>query len=373
MKICFVTDSYPPNIGGAEIVIQNIVEGAAKSGIEVIVITTKAKDNFSFHSKINESRIIRIRVPKYLSRFWFLILSFPRILSNAKDADIIHGTSYGGIIQTYIAARILKKPTVVTVHEFMGSRWKKFAKNLFAGTFYQTAESLFIKLPFSKFAAVSYYTKERLIEAGAPEDKIQVIYNGRSSIEFSDSKSTIEIRKTIGLNADDFVFAAYGRTGLTKGFEFLVEAIPNVLKEIENSKFLLILTKGDKRIWSRVNTAIQKIDKNRVVFFTSLEREKLFEYLSASDVIVIPSLSEGFGYTTIEASMLGKKIIASNVGAIPEVISGYHLLVDPQSPEALIKGCLKAYKQEFQYREPRIFDWDSSINNYIKLYREIIN
>ena len=65
MKICIVTDSYPPNIGGAEIAIQKIAEGIYESGIDVIVITAGVKDNFEFLTKIPSSKIIRIWTPRF--------------------------------------------------------------------------------------------------------------------------------------------------------------------------------------------------------------------------------------------------------------------------------------------------------------------
>ncbi|MCX6170081.1 MAG: glycosyltransferase family 4 protein [Ignavibacteriales bacterium] len=373
MKICFVTDSYPPNIGGAEIVIQNIVEGVAKHGIETIVITTRPNGHLSSGVQSEEKNIIRIKIPKFLSRFWFLIFSISQILRHAKDADLIHGTSYGGIMPTFIAGKLLHKPIVLTIHEFMGNNWFRFGNNYFSALFYFLAEKIFARLSFSKFVAVSNYTENILINAGIKKEKVTLIYNGESFNEIKFSKSASEIRNELGIQPNDLVFAAYGRTGLTKGFEYLVDSIPLVLNEISNAIFLLILTKDDKKIWNRITAKINRIDKKRIIFFTSLHKGKLFDYLNAADVIIIPSLSEGFGYTTLEAVKMNKNIVATKVGAIPEVISGKYIFVEPQSAEAIKSGCIKAFKNEYVYKEPIIFKWENSINSYVKLYKEIIN
>lgn len=373
MKICFVTDSYPPNIGGAEIVIQNIVEGVIKHGIKAIVITTFPQNSFVLLPELNNSNILRIRTPNLLRRFWFLIFSIPQILKHAKDADIIHGTSYGGIMPAFISGKLLRKPIVLTVHEFMGKDWFKYTTNYFSALFYLISEKIFARLSFSKFVAVSNYTKNKLIETGIPEKKVVLIYNGESFNSNKISLSVNEAKTALGIKNDEIVFAAYGRTGLTKGFEFLVDAIPFVISKIKNSKFLLILTKGDKKIWNNIVAKIEKLDKSRILFYNSLERERLFNYLNASDVIIIPSLSEGFGYTTLEASTMKKNIVATNVGAIPEVISGNHILIEAQSAEAIRAACLMARSKEFQYKEPRSFNWENSIKSYVELYKEIIN
>jgi D-inositol-3-phosphate glycosyltransferase len=373
VKICFVSDSYPPNIGGAEIVIKNIVDGVAARGINTTVITTYPNDKLKTDDKLNELNIIRFKVPKYMKRFWFLLFSLPIILRNAKDADIIHGTTYGGALPSFIAAKILKKRVVLTVHEFMGKNWFKLTNNSFNASFYYLAELILARLSFIKFVAVSLYTKERLIEFKIPEEKISLIHNGESFSKLNFTKTSKEVRRELEISESDIVFSAYGRAGISKGFEFLIDAIPSVLEDIPNSKFLLILTRDDKKLWKRITSKIQNYDRKRVIFLETQERDNLFTYLNASDVIIIPSLSEGFGYTTLEASKLNKPVIASNVGAIPEVVSGNYILIEPGSSEAIINGCLKAVKNEFLYKQPIIFNWKNSVKSYVDLYKEIIN
>ncbi|MHB8905133.1 MAG: glycosyltransferase family 4 protein [Melioribacteraceae bacterium] len=373
MKICFITDSYPPNIGGAEIAIQKIAEGIYERGIDVVVVTADIKDNFEFKSKIPHGKIVRIWTPKFLQRFWFLLFSLPVILLNGKDVDILHGTSYGGIIPAYLGSKLLRRPAVVTVHEFMGKNWKRFAGNRINGVFYQLVEKLFARLSFSMFITVSNYTKDCLIKAGINENKVITIYNGESSEELRNTKSKSQSKLQLGFDNNDYVFAAYGRTGLTKGFEYLMTAIPLVFNRIENAKFLLIFTKGSAKVWKRIITDTESLDPNKVKFFNTLERDKLFEFLNAADSIVIPSLSEGFGFTTLEAGMLGKNIIASDAGSIPEVIHGNYILFEPSNSDAIVEACVSAVEGKFIWSEKKIFSWNSSVENYIKVYNSIVD
>lgn len=373
MKICFVTDSYPPNIGGAELAIQKIAEGVYNNGHEVILITTKAKNSINFRSIIPNAQIVRIPIPGFMQRFWFLIFSFPVILVKGKKSDILHGTSYGAVLQTYIAAFLLGKPAVVTIHEFMGSKWKLFSSNIISAYFYHIVEMIFAHLNFDRFISVSEYSKKTLIDAGVQREKIVVIYNGESDFECLSRKTINEIKKDLNIPESCFVFTALGRTGLTKGFEFLVEALPLVLERITNSVFILILSPGDKKIWNKIRKKLKLINSNRLHFYQSLERNRMLEILDVSDAVIIPSLSEGFGFTTLESCMLGKIVIASNVGAIPEVIYGKHLLIKPGSVEEIVKACDNAHRGLFSVTEKKHFHWGTSINNYIKVYEEILN
>jgi len=53
-----------------------------------------------------------------------------------------------------------------------------------------------------------------------------------------------------------------------------------------------------------------------------VSRSELPSYIAASDCIVVPSLSEGFGFAAAESCAMGKLIVASNVASLPEVVSG---------------------------------------------------
>jgi len=373
MRVCYITDSYPPNIGGAEIAIQKIVEEAAENNIDVFVITSEAREKFSFISKISESVILRIKTPQALHRFWFIILSFFAIIKKCKETDILHGTSYGGILQTFIAAKLLRKPCVVTIHEFMGRRWNKFASNFISAYFFRVTEKIFASFSFDQFIAVSNYTKKCLIEAGVSESKITVITNGKSDIDLGTLKTKHEVRKEMNIPDDKFVFASFGRTGLTKGLEYVVDAIPEVLDKIPNAIFILIFSFGDKKIWRRITNKIENLDHGRILFYSSLERSQMLDYLNSSDAIIIPSLSEGFGFTTLEACMLNKIVIATNVGAIPEVISGKHILIEPASIGALLNGCIDTVLGKYNNRPIKEFNWEESVNKYIKVYQEVLH
>lgn len=373
MKIGFITDSYPPNIGGAEISAQKIAEGVAQRNNEVTVITTNAKDDFPFDSKLNANSIIRIKVPNFIQRFWFLFFSFFAILKHCRRTDILHGTSYGGVLQTFIASRIMKKPAVVTIHEFMGKRWNRFAPNLVSAYFFRAAEKIFSLLPFDRFIAVSNYTKKCLIEAGIDERKITVIYNGESDLLIEPLTDKSLIRKELNIGAGKFVFAMYGRTGLTKGFEYVVDALQTLMQKIPEAYFLLILSPGDRNIYRRISRTIKSLNSDRILFYPSLERGKVINYINASDVVIIPSLSEGFGFTTLEACMLKKIVVASSAGSIPEVISGNHILIKPGDKEAIVDGCMMAYEGRYESKEKINFDWNDSVDRYIKIYQDVLN
>ena len=193
----------------------------------------------------------------------------------------------------------------------MGKKWFELAHNFISASFYYLSELLIAKMPFKKFIAVSNYTKTKLIESGVDKNKIEVIYNG-DNVDLLITKCKKEdLRKKYGFLKNDFIFLAYGRAGITKGFEYLVDAIPKILEKISNAKFILILTKADERIWDKINYKVNSYKQPRLILRNQVSRDELSKNLIVADCVVIPSLSEGFGFTTREASILHKKIVAT--------------------------------------------------------------
>ena len=93
--------------------------------------------------------------------------------------------------------------------------------------------------------------------------------------------------------------------------------------------------------------------------------------MQASDCIVIPSLSEGFGFSALEACNAGKIVVSTNAGSLPEVVFGKHVFVEAGSSRAIVEGCLKAHRGETESVPAKSFSWDKSADEYLKLYEQI--
>ena len=106
-------------------------------------------------------------------------MSIPTIFKQAKNYDLIQTTTYNAAIPSWFVSKILKKKCIITFHEYWGNLWKTlpFLK-LYQRILYRIFEKSITKLHFTKFIAVSDYTKTSLINAGIPAEKIIRIYNG---------------------------------------------------------------------------------------------------------------------------------------------------------------------------------------------------
>jgi glycosyltransferase involved in cell wall biosynthesis len=118
-----------------------------------------------------------------------------------------------------------------------------------------------------------------------------------------------------------------------KGHPTLLDAWPQVLQQVPNA-YLLIVGEGGQREALEQQAAERRI-AHRVVF--TGRRDDVPAVTAALDVAVLPSYREAQGLTVLEAMALGRPVVASNVGGIPEMIddgiSG--LLVPPHDAPAL--------------------------------------
>lgn len=371
MKILFVLENYWPHIGGVENVFKNLSENLAKKGHEINIVTHRLKNTKTFET-VNKVKIHRI--DSFDSRYWFTFLSIPKVLELAKNADIIHTTTYNGAFPAKIASEIRKKPCLITVHEVLGRHWKELeGMGFFSASLHKFLEKRILSMKFDKYVSVSRSTEKDVLQS-IPKQKSTVIYNGVDYALFNPKKySGKKVRKKLGLK--NFTYMAYGRPGISKGMEYLVRSVPLIKKKIPKSKLILVLSK-DKAYRKKYNYLVRLMEKlnirKDVILLPPLPLKDLIEHIMASDCIVVPSLTEGFGYTAAESCALGKPVVASNTTSLPEIISGKYILVKPKSPEAIAVGVEMVQKKKYKKSKLKKFTWDRAVNSYLKVYKEIL-
>jgi glycosyltransferase involved in cell wall biosynthesis len=185
-----------------------------------------------------------------------------------------------------------------------------------------------------KIVAVSEDVKEDIIRYDRIDpSKVQVIPNGIDLERFNPEKNTSNIRKEFSLEEDDIVIGFIGRIVPAKGLEYLLYALPYLKEEFKSIK-LLIIGEG-----SLVEEFKEKAKKNNIfdnILFTGVRRD-IPEILASIDIFVMPSTAEGLPNSLLEAMAMGKPVVATKVGGIPEVIrNGFNgILIPPRDHREL--------------------------------------
>jgi len=374
MKICFVLEYYYPHVGGAETFFKNLAETLAKKGHECSVVTIRVPGTVK-RETIGGVEVFRVDVPKFLGRYWFTVLSLPLVCRIAKRCDILHTRTYNGAFPAFLAARLVKKPAVITVFEALLSLWKTLSgMRWLDARLHELFERAAITVPFDRYICTSYYTRNQVRLLGIDDKKLTVIYPGIDHDLFRHQEEGGRmIRERLGLK-ENFVYLYFGRPGFFKGVEFLLKAVPLISKKIPESRLMLILSKEPG---SKYRQALSLIDDlkiaHSVTLLDSVRIEELVKHISGCDCVVTPSLTEGFGFTCAEACAVGKPVVVADTGSIPEVVSGRYVLVIPGSPEDICRGVESVYNGQTDYLPKRSFDWRQCAEKHEKIYRETLD
>ncbi len=139
-------------------------------------------------------------------------------------------------------------------------------------------------------------------------------------------------RRELEIDEDQKIILFVGRLHQVKGLEYLIEAISYVNQTEPNARLILAGDGPEKEKLERVASDLGL--SNRVSFSGWVANEHIPTYMVASDVFVLPSLSEGFPNVLLEAMAAGLPIVATNVSGIPSIvdngINGF--VVEPRNP-----------------------------------------
>lgn len=356
MRILYVLENYYPFVGGVETLFQSICEGMVKKGHTVSVVTSRP-NNTKKKEIINGVAVYRVDT---LNRYTFAHDAIDDVFKYGLKCDLIHTSTYTGAFPAWLISKLLRKLSIITVHEILGDRWERFG--MFSG--YKWAEKGLIKLGFDKYIGVSESTCGQLRSMGK---KPEVIYNGVDYNHWNPARYN-----PIRLH-DGFTYLYYGRAGVTKGINNLIIAA-DIMKELyPNSKLVMILAKEPVKGRQKTVDMIKEYGlQNHIILMDSVAYGILPRYILGADCVVVPSLSEGFGFTCAEACAMGVPVVASEVDSLPEVISGKCRLAFPHW-KSLVANIEQVLKGKWTDKPLKKFEWETCIDRYEQVYKGVLN
>lgn len=165
---------------------------------------------------------------------------------------------------------------------------------------------------------------------------VTVIPHGVATDVFKTGERDPEFRRRLGISEDSFILVCVGRLVKWKGYQTVVKAISNV----ESVELLVIGSGGYKA--SLEDLSAECGVAKRVHFVGEVKNYDIPYYLGHSDVYVHPAHGEeAFGITLLEAMACGLPVIASDKGAIPEVLGGKGGLVIPAADTNAWAGAIR--------------------------------
>jgi glycosyltransferase involved in cell wall biosynthesis len=219
---------------------------------------------------------------------------------------------------------------------------------------------------------VSQPSKEDVIsEFNVDENKITVIPNG---IDIDTFKPSL-VAKTLGFR---IVTTASADIPL-KGLRHLILALPRVMDEFPLTSLVVIGKSPEK---SNLDKLIDDLDlQDKITFKSGISELEIVKIYHDSDIAVIPSLYEGFGFGAGEAMACGVPLISTDSGGLKQVIGDAALKISPGSVKEIEDGIFKLFNEEETRKElsikgrkrmEELFDWKIAASTYIDVFKTLI-
>lgn len=330
MKILLFTLEYPPFKGGVSNYYENIVKHWPNNN-EIFVLNN------------NNGELISDKLPVF--KWLPSIFKLQREIKNKQINHIIAGH----ILPLGTAALIVKKIkgvnySVILHGMDLALAIKAGRKKWLAKKILKNAEHIICANNFTAKIA-------RDVIGEKEAEKVEVVNPGvDSQLSINNYQLTIELKNKYNLE-NKIVLFSIGRLVKRKGFDKVIEAMPAILKEIPNLVYAIAGT-GPER--ENLELRIMNYElSNRVIFLGKISDEEKWAWFELADIFTMPSRQinddfEGFGIVYLEASLIGKPIVAGRSGGVEDAVLDNEtgLLVNPESTEEIADAIIKLAKDE---------------------------
>ncbi|NMB57381.1 glycosyltransferase family 4 protein [Candidatus Beckwithbacteria bacterium] len=346
MRIAMLIDVYGGvYVGGGIVHIKNL--------------TKYLKKNYSC-----EILIFSQPFPSFFARLLYNFWIIPVVIYNhiKNPFDLIHAHAYSPAIPAKILSLILKKPVVYTIHGCNNLDLVKM--NLRKKTLIYFLENYFLtQIKYDAQITVA----ANFLQYPNVNNKIYVISNG-----VNDKKDFVK-----QFNHDKKIILFVGRLEKIKGLEILFKALHNFPFAFE----LRIIGEGQEKENLVALSKTLKIDKmiNFLGKKIGIDLEK--EYKN-SDLFILPSLSEGFPLTILEAMSFKLPVLATKVGANPDMIENNKtgFLVEPNKINDLRKKIVWIFTNfkkatfvgEKAFLYVKNYSWEKMAEKTYQIYLEVL-
>ncbi|MFX1563355.1 MAG: glycosyltransferase family 4 protein [Promethearchaeota archaeon] len=345
-RVCLALGSLYPYIrGGVEILFTNIFRIAMSShkwDVEVLSRKPRTRKSLAINNPLPTSFLSTFRSSRLGRIFEYIYLSFlDQVLFSKKVASLTDSylSKFDVIITpdpliTYHLSKRKKHPKII---QFASGAWA-FTVSAIQPLLRPYAQRI-ERIAYKKADCTIFMDRIFLNQFKTNQGCFEIIPNGIDLSFFSRSRFNNKILRKKFLMEDKIVVITVATLRRRiKGLEFLIQSIPAVIEAYPNCHFYLV-GKGNQG-WLRDLAISLGILKN--LYFLG-ERPDIPELLAASDMFVLPSLSEGTPAALLEAMAMELPSIATRVGGIPDIITHQKdgFLIKPEKQEEISSSIIQ--------------------------------
>lgn len=330
-SVLILAIGFLPNIGGLETHLKDLIDELIKANWQVVVLTYQPLHTQVLGKWVEQKENLTIyRLPTLKGLFYkfleipmlefiflepLLFIATPLVLLKYPELNVINGQ---GLIAGFSAAfwsKIFKKRFIVSAQSVY-----EFPKK---GLYRRVSHWIFTAA--DKVIAISAQAAKSIKDLDISENKIKLYTNWEDSNLFIPIDKN-KAKKQVGFS-NQFAVSFFGRLVEEKGVRQLLESLKFTNKNIRFAIY------GEGPLLNLVLKA-EKENRN-LIYMKTISPDELPLHYSASDIVIVPSISEeGFGRVAAGALLCGTPVIASNRGALPEVVNNsVGKIINPTSNE----------------------------------------
>ena len=344
MKIAMLTSDYLPNIGGIASHIYELSKALIDNGQEVEVWVWNRKGLLLDKAEMGDIPVKILPVQaEGAKRGRRIAKSLTKAIEQCLqefDADILHLHTLDPLL---LSLRYLPK-------EFKG----KCVWTNHSSRFLRKVDSPFWRLSMRFYGraldgllAPSQELLDKSRCMGVPEIKCEYIANGVDVEKFKITDKR-QARNYLGLPSERFILLSTRRFSPKNGIRFLAMALPHIVEKIPH---VLCVFCGNMPDAKDLPVVMKIVEENHLQEFVrfegSIPNAEINKYLSAADIVVLPSLMEATSISGLEAMAAGRPLVGTRIGGIPELIveGKTGCLVNAADPQSLAHGVIRAYTE----------------------------
>lgn len=299
---------------GPERVISELAAPLAEHGVstQLVVLYRPGRGDPAVHPWVSESQARGLVCDQVLDPAAFSLRTLQRLTRRilAAQPDLVHTHDYRSNLLGGLAVR-RRRPSlawIATVHLHTATTRRLRV--------YRTLDLLLLRLA-DQVITVSRDQRRLLLARGVDRRRLHLVPPALSVERFGrEITSPVRVRARFGLPLDGPVVTLVGRLTPQKGADLFLAAARQVHEAFPEAHFLVV---GDGPQRLMLQLAARQLGIGDVVSFLGYQSD-VASLLGASAVVVLPSRSEGLPVALLEAMAMGRPIVASAVGGIPELI-----------------------------------------------------
>jgi len=321
INILFVTASPGHVFGGGKQAFYNLISRLDRRRFNPVVATAPT----GRYAEMLRAKGVRL-IPLPMNNRFDMRIPY-RLARVVREHAVTVLHSHGGgraDFFVYLASKLVNIPVKITTVANLVEGW--FEVNPLQLYVYKKIQRKAEKV-FDHFICVSEYLADNLIHQHELEKtKISTIYNGIDLDYFNAALEFPRKRNELLREGEEILIGAIGRLVAEKGLEYLLECMPEVLKRFTQLKLLVV---GDGPLKTHLEKRVLSLGLKDNIIFTGF-RSDIREVLSCLDILILPSLLEGFPMIILEAMAMAKPIVASDIPGIREqIIDGKNGILVP--------------------------------------------